>query len=75
VWDEFWPSDAAAADALVERIDQLCQAVGVPRQLRDLGVPREQIPLLARDSRGNSRDGNPRALADDEIARLLEDLW
>ena len=44
VWDEFWPSDAAAADALVERIDQLCQAVGVPSRLRELGVRREQIP-------------------------------
>jgi alcohol dehydrogenase class IV len=75
VWNEFWPSDAAAADALVERIDQLCQAVGVPRTLRELGVRREQIPMLARDSRGNSMDGNPLALSDDEILRLLEDLW
>lgn len=75
VWDEFWPSDIAAATALVERIDQLCQAVGVPRQLRELGVRREQLPMIARDSRGNSMDGNPRTLADGEILRLLEDLW
>ena len=75
VWDEFWPSDAAAAAAMIERIDELCQAVGVPRQLRELGVRREQLPEIARDSRGNSMDGNPRTLTDDELLRLLEDLW
>ena len=75
VWDEFWPSDAAAADALIQRIDQLGQAVSVPRRLRELGVRREQIQLIACDSRGNSMDGNPTMLTDDELARLLEDLW
>ncbi len=75
VWVEFWPGDAAAADALVERIGELCRALEVPSRLRELGVHREQLPEIARDSRGNSMDGNPRTLSDEELLQLLEELW
>ena len=60
-----------AVDMLVERIDQLCQEVGVPRRLGQLGVRREQIPDLVTASRGSSMSGNPRELADAELAELL----
>jgi alcohol dehydrogenase class IV len=66
--------DKQAVDALLEHIDHLCQEVGVPRRLSELGVRREQIPELVIGSRGSSMSGNPRDLADDELAELLEQL-
>jgi alcohol dehydrogenase class IV len=66
------PSDSAAADALVEAIEQLCQRVRVPRRLSELGVAQRHIPDLVRDSRGNSMDGNPCSLSDQELTRILE---
>lgn len=69
-----WASDAAAAAAFIEQIDRLAEAVGVPRRLGDLGVTREHIPELVAGSRGNSMNGNPRQLNDEELSRLLEDL-
>jgi alcohol dehydrogenase class IV len=63
--------DAAAADALIARIDEIGRRIGVPRRLSDVGVRATQIPDLVRDSRGNSMDGNPRDLSDEELAGLL----
>ncbi|MGE0608679.1 MAG: iron-containing alcohol dehydrogenase [Pirellulales bacterium] len=65
---------SAAADSAVERIEQLCAAVGIPRRLSDLGVKAEQLPELVRGSHGNSMSGNPVELSDDALKRLLEEL-
>jgi hypothetical protein len=43
------------------------------RDSRD-GVSAASDSALARIA-GNSMDGNPRTLTDDELASLLEDLW
>ncbi len=75
VWGESWASDAAAADALVSRIDDLCRAVGVPRRLREIDVSREQIPALVQASHGNSLDGNPVAIGDEQLHTILEQMW
>lgn len=66
--------DERAAAALCDRIDELCATLGVPRRLAALGVRREQIPELVVGSRGNSMNGNPRQLTDDELRSLLEEL-
>lgn len=66
-----WNSDAAAADAFLQAIDELAAAVGVPRRLSELGVRRDQIPELVASSRGNSMNGNPRQLDDVELSELL----
>ena len=52
-------------------VERLCREVGVPRRLSELGIRREQIPSLVRDSRGNSMSGNPRDLDDAELEALL----
>lgn len=65
---------AAAADTLLERIDDISRRIGIPRTLSELGVRREQVPALVCDSRGNSMDGNPRTLTDDELTDLIEEL-
>lgn len=66
-----WQSDADAADALVEAIDHLAAKLNVPKRLSELGVGRGQIPDLVAGSRGNSLNGNPVRLSDDELKRLL----
>jgi alcohol dehydrogenase class IV len=75
VWDDSWSSDSAAADALVERVDELCRAVKVPRRLRDVDVSREQIPALVQASHGNSLDGNPVPISDEQLHSILERMW
>jgi alcohol dehydrogenase class IV len=65
-------SNAHAADAFVVRIDTLCEQVGVPRNLAALGVKPDQLDDLVRGSRGNSMDGNPREISDNELRELLE---
>jgi alcohol dehydrogenase class IV len=67
-------SDAAAADAAIEHIEQLCRELSIPRRLSELGVRREQIGGLVQASRGNSMSGNPRELTDEELQRLLEEM-
>jgi alcohol dehydrogenase class IV len=67
-------SQTAAADALVERVDQICQRLAIPRSLAQWNVSAEQLADLVRDSRGNSMDGNPRSLSDPELTQILEAL-
>jgi alcohol dehydrogenase class IV len=63
-----------AVDVLIREIEALCDRVGVPRRLSELGVRPEQIPALVRDSRGSSMSGNPRELTDQELTTFLEEI-
>ena len=65
-------SPAQAAQRLIDTIETLLLELQVPRQLRELGVTREQIPDLVRDARGNSLSGNPRDVSDAELREVLE---
>ncbi len=69
-----WPSEDAAADAAVDRVAELCAAVGIPDRLSRLGVRREQLEEIARSSRGNSMSGNPRELLGGELQEVLEGM-
>ncbi|MCS7237139.1 MAG: iron-containing alcohol dehydrogenase [Thermoguttaceae bacterium] len=75
VYGEEAPQDARAASLfLADKMDQLCQMVGIPRKLSQVGVTPEKIPAIVRDSRGTSMQGNPRELSDQELTRILEEL-
>jgi alcohol dehydrogenase class IV len=67
-------SEHERVDWVLQRIDTLLSDLAIPRRLSEIGVQREQIPAIVRDSRGNSMNGNPRALTDDELTRILEDM-
>jgi alcohol dehydrogenase class IV len=71
-----WPAgnNVEAADFLCQQIRTLCRDLGVPARLSELGVSREQIPDLVRDSRGNSMSANPRDIPDPELQQILEGL-
>ena len=71
---ELFPGTAGpeqAVDALIAEISAICDRVGVPRRLSQVGVTREQIPVIARDSRGSSMSGNPRELTNEELVEIL----
>ena len=63
-----------AVDVLIAEISALCDRVGVPRRLSQLGVTADRIPALVRDSRGSSMSGNPRELSDAELTEILEEI-
>lgn len=65
-------SDDAAADFSVQLIDHLCQRIRIPTTLSQIGVTSRQIPTIVISSRGNSMNGNPRDISDDELTALLE---
>jgi alcohol dehydrogenase class IV len=67
-------SRADAVKVLIKEIEALCERVGVPRRLSEVGVKPEQIPALVKSSRGNSMSGNPRELTDEELTELLNEL-
>lgn len=56
-------------------IRTLNERLGVPQRLSELGVTREQLAALAKSSRGNSMDGNPRDVSDAELLATLEPVW
>lgn len=64
----------AAAKAFLRGIEQLCDRVGVPRRLAQVGVAADRIPALVKSSRGSSMSGNPRELSDEELTAILEGL-
>lgn len=68
------PADEAV-DQFIERIERLCNEVGVARRLSQVGVRREQIPDIVASSRGSSMSGNPTDITDEQLTALLEEIW
>jgi alcohol dehydrogenase class IV len=64
--------DVEAAGMFIEHVIRLERDIGIPMQLSELGVSSRQIPALVRDSRGNSRDGNPWPIPDAQLQQALE---
>lgn len=73
--------DAGGGEPLVETvIAAICRvfdALGTPRRLRDIGVPRDSLPGLAAGALGDwFLRGNPRPVRDAaELQRVLEAAW
>lgn len=65
---------AEAVDALVAEVERLCDRVGVPRRLSQVGVSAEQIPAIVKNSRGSSMSKNPRDVSDAELTRILTEM-
>lgn len=67
-------SDEAAAEALIQDVENLNQQTGIPTRLSELGVTSTQIPAIVRNSGGNSMNGNPREIKEEELTRILESI-
>jgi len=62
------------ARAALEKIRELCDLLEIPRRLGQLGVRKEQLSALVKDSQGSSMSGNPRKLSEDELGNILESI-
>ncbi|NOY08533.1 MAG: iron-containing alcohol dehydrogenase [Spirochaetes bacterium] len=58
----------------VAAFNELAFCFGISTRLRDYGVTEEDIPLLTEGSRGGSRNYNPVAFDDTEVAKMLKEL-
>jgi alcohol dehydrogenase class IV len=67
--------DPVAANAFIDRIESLCESLGIPKRLRDIGVKQEQLADLVAGSRGNSLSANPRDVSDHKLTEILEAMW
>ena len=65
-------SERDAVQAAFVLIEKISIRLGIPQQLSELGVTRDQIPALVASSQGNSMNGNPRPISDAELTRILE---
>ena len=65
----------ARIDEFIDQIKNICQNLHMPTRLKDLGVKKELLPLIARDSQGNSMNGNPKTLTQTELIDILEKNW
>ncbi|MDR1140356.1 MAG: iron-containing alcohol dehydrogenase [Planctomycetaceae bacterium] len=67
-------SDDIATEKLIRKVEELCDLLGVPRRLSDLGIDSSMIPVLAKDSKGTSMSGNPKELSTEEITAILRNI-
>ena len=67
-------SMAAQCDFFVTAMGDLCAELGVPLRLRDVGVPQEALPMLARDAMNQTRllVNNPRAVSEADALAIYE---
>lgn len=65
-------SQSEAITTAIELTEQLLERFRIPRNLAALGCDKEHLKPLVQLSRGNSMNGNPRDLSDDELNRILE---
>lgn len=66
--------DCEAAEFAIKLVQQLCDRIGIPTTLQQIGVAPEQLPAIVASSRGNSMNGNPKVLTDDELTALLQGM-
>lgn len=66
--------DQAGAAAFIERLAALCEDLGLETTLREVGIGREDLPLLAADSMKQTRllVNNPREVTQDDALSLYE---
>lgn len=72
--NSFFTSDEDAIETLIYEINMLCNSVGTPRRLSEVGVTPEMLPKIVADSHGSSMSGNPRTLSDSELLSILSEI-
>jgi alcohol dehydrogenase class IV len=76
VWREGMSADAAAA-ATADAVESLYRSIGMPTRIRELAIPEDDLPRLARDTLKNF-NANPGTRAEsyvDEMLQLLRATW
>jgi len=76
VWNDGMTSEEAAS-ATADALDALYDRIGMPKRLRALDIPKEDLPLLAKDTLKNF-NANPGDRPEgyvDRMLKLLEEAW
>jgi alcohol dehydrogenase class IV len=68
-------NDAEATSAGIAHVRDVSARIGIPKRLREIGVPAVQLPDIAAGSAGNSLSGNPRPLSTSDLEGILRDVW
>jgi alcohol dehydrogenase class IV len=68
---------AARCDAFVAALADLSSRLGLPPRLRDVGIPAEALPRLARDAMKQTRllVNNPRPVTEADALAIYEAAW
>ena len=69
-------SDEEAVDKIVEVIKELSKKLNIPQTLREIGVPEEMIPTLAKQAINDAcTPGNPREVTVDDIIAIYKEAY
>jgi len=59
--------------SIVDFVEDTLAALGMPPDLKEYGIPRDDIPAIVSEARGAGSTGaNPRDVTDDDLAALLD---
>ena len=70
-------SDDVASEAVAQVVDQFILELGMPHRLRELEIPQEDLPEIARMTLedGPSRNNPVQVTSPEELLPLLEKAW
>ena len=69
-------SDEAAVDAVVNAVKDLSVKVGIKQTLKELGVERDMLPIMADQAINDvCTGGNPRTTTRDDMLKLYEETY
>jgi len=64
----------ASAEDFVAAVDELCVALGIPKNFRAAGLQEAHFPTIVKNCRSGSMKANPRPMQDQHILDLLNTL-
>lgn len=66
-----------SATALIGWLDDIAEAVGIERRLRDMGISHNDLPMLAEDAMLQQRllVNNPREITQEDAFKIYEAAW
>ena len=70
-------SDEAAAESVARAVDDFILGLGMPHRIRDLEVPREDLPVIAELTLQDGGSGNNAIpiTSTEQVMEVLERAW
>lgn len=72
-----FPGAEPTADSFIQAIQSLSVACGLPQRLRDVAIPKDALPMMARDAMNQTRllVNNPRTVTERDALAIYEAAW
>lgn len=69
-------TDEEAVDKVVEAVKELSKKLGIPQTLREIGIPEEMLPTLAKQAINDAcTPGNPRDVTVEDIIEIYKQAY